>query len=90
MKSASIDFGDWSQANLASNKLDVMLVALSQNKQMRTVSVGGDKRLYFTDGWATKHIEWDDKPAVSWAPEIVSMLLRCCHSLVELNLRCEN
>jgi hypothetical protein len=88
-QSASIDFRLWRPGNMSQTNVDIMIGAMSENSAMRQVSVGNDcmDRLFFTDGWKTKDIEWSSKNAVYVAPDIVSMLLRSCHGIITLDLR---
>lgn len=88
-QSAVIDFKAWRPGSMSQTNVDIMIGAMSENSAMRQVSVGADctDRLFFADGWKTKEIDWSSKPAVTSAPDIVSMLLRSCYGIISLNLR---
>jgi hypothetical protein len=88
--SPSLDFGTWNTEGVGED-FNVLLTALGDNHQVRTVSVGvagagGLERLLLNDGWATCSIIWSSSPAVSASPAVVGMLLSCCTCLTSLNL----
>ena len=85
-KSADINLGDWNAAEISESKLDFVVSALASNLNTRFFFVKGVK-LCLEQGWETCKVDWSNKEVLSELPATVSILLRGCTRLTELNLR---
>jgi hypothetical protein len=87
-KSATVDFGDWTPKGLDSPKMEKLVLVLSSNEELRTVTVGAKKeRLMLNEGWATAGLLWDGSAAVQASVDVIALLLPCFSRLSSLSLR---
>jgi hypothetical protein len=85
-RSADLDLGEWDAASASAQARELVLGALGENSNVRSVRIKGVK-LELSQGWATKELKWAGKVAAFSVPATVALLLRNCGSLQILYLR---
>ena len=85
-KSATIALGDWNAAETSKEALRLVVSALGDNINLRSVLAKGVK-LDLPDGWASTALQWTSSDAVRAVPATAALVLKNCSSLTSLSLR---
>ena len=85
-KNSVVDFGSWSPSGIEASKLDMVVQALADNHNLRTIRVNGHE-VSLSGGWESKEINWDRSPAVKSSPVTMALLLRNCRAVTSLSIR---
>ncbi len=85
-RSADLDLGEWDAGSVSAQARELVAGALAANPNVRSVQLKGG-RLELKSGWATTELMCKGNPAVKAGPATVSLLLRNCSCLSDLDVR---
>ena len=85
-RSAILDLGGWDASSASAQARELVVGALGENPNVRSLLVKGAK-LELSHGWATTEIKWGSNEAARAVPATVSLLLRNCCCLLSLEIR---